>query len=231
MGGTSSKTLTEQLTEIAVNISSKTISECQASVSNNISIKNVGTIWINGGIKQTADLDLTCLQSSNKVNQLTQRLTTEITNLAETKGVAVLSAIGTTKSEAEVRIQQKLQTEINMDSIARLASSIQNNIEFTHVNTAVVNGPIEQSTSLVGKFVMDAIQSSGIQQDLESAIQNSSKSVSESPWAFLTDFLSNPAVLIVVGLVALAALGIFLGFNPLSIVKKLATSAFSKSEN
>jgi hypothetical protein len=206
--GTKAKSTVNVISETAVNASMRTIQSCVITgsqdqtidlgyVSGDLDLNNVRQV-------QTSTINLSCLQQSNKKNELLDNMSNSIVQQAEAKGQAVLSLLGSTKGEALTNIRSSLNVSINMDSIQNniisMAQSQKIKVAYVGGNAKLTNVSQEQTMKLVLDSFQSAVANNSIVKKMAASIDQKSAAEEKNPLSFITDFfggIANTIMLIV----------------------------------
>lgn len=187
MGATSSKTINEQVNELAVAQVASTISNCTGSITQtqemNITAGD-GDITIGGDItqRQVATIDLSCVFSASKQSEIQRDLSVVLAQAAKAKAEGSVPNLGGTEAEIANNIQNRFKLEVTqqdeMNTMAIINQSQTMNISTTGKGAITAKGNItqEQTAELIAKAMM---QSSGYMKVLDS-VSTDIKQVAET---------------------------------------------------
>ena len=120
MGQGGSKTTSEVLTGIAVDVAQSSLTRCvqSATQSQLIAVKNVvGDVNISGiKFAQGAAIKMECVTNIETNSQIQETLSNEIAQWASSEGVAVLSALGGNVAMARSIVRGILTANVKMDT-------------------------------------------------------------------------------------------------------------------
>jgi len=190
MGGTQSKSVINQVTEISVKATMRTIQECStaATQSQLIDLQAKGDITI-GDVtqRQGVQVDSKCLAQSDKQVKIRNDVAAAIANYAEAQGPAVLSLLGASKSEATVNIQNRLPMSFNMDTIQKNVTAVMQNQKIAVKSTEgkIIAGALtqEQTAQIVAKSIVADKSYASALNDISNKIAQGSKAKSTNPIA------------------------------------------------
>lgn len=191
MGGTTSKSTFQQLTDISTDVTTKTIMSCSTAATQNqmISLQNVkGDVNISGvNMNQGASINMSCIMSTDMQSQISTQVAAAIAQTAESKGQAVLSALGRTKSEAQTNIQTMIRNNITNVTQSDISASISQSQSITAANVGgnvvIANVSMEQSAKIVAQALMSTSAYQVAINDSATKMDQSSKSTEENPVA------------------------------------------------
>jgi len=224
MGGAESKATMDLINKKVTNICTKVAQECTLAVDQDQYIRNVNTgVTFFGGTKlsQTADIDFSCLQTSNAINRLQTELTNELTQSADTSGQALWGAFSKDKSNAEVILRNIIQNNITTENLQKQYQSLKQKQIAGLGNTGFTFGyqtEVAQSARLLSQSVMNILSQTGVLDKIASNVDNSSKTETKSPFSFINDIVGSvggSATNVIIGVIAIILL-VFVGFPMLS---------------
>ena len=223
MGGQQSKNTSEVITDISVNVAMDSIMTCTTSASQSqlLSLQNVrGNVTISDvSMKQGASISTTCVMDANKQNEIAGAVSSAISQHAEAKGQAVVSALGRTRSEVESKIYNKLTNNISAITSMELNSQIKQiqavTAENIGGNVVVANLSMEQSAELVARALMKTQSYSSVINETAQAIDQVTKTEEENPIAGIISSVGDmmgkmfSAPVLMIGALLLGVIAIF----------------------
>lgn len=191
MGGTSSKTTAQVLTEVSTQVTTDSIMTCTsiATQEQMIAFNNVkGDVTIsNVNMTQGVAVDLNCVMDSNKQADIANKVAEAIAQQAESKGQAVLSALGSTKAEATSNIKNQLMTGISANTKTELDAQInqQQTISATNIGGSVVasNITMDQGATMIASSLMKTATYSSVINESATKMDQKSSSEEKNPIA------------------------------------------------
>ena len=242
MGGTQSRSTTDILNEMAINVSMDSIMSCTSVATQQqlIELENIeGNVVISDvSMKQGASIDMSCVMKSEKQNQIATDVANAIAQHAESKGQAALSALGNTKSIASANIKTEIQQNITANTEVEMSAHIEQiqKIGVANVSGSVVikNVSMEQSAEIVARALMQSSAYSSVINESATKIDQVTQSEEENPIAGIIDSVGG-----VIGEVGGAISGVFtapilmigallLGLIALFVVIRFAFNIFKK---
>jgi hypothetical protein len=199
MGGTQSKTTISQLSETITNIAMNNITRCLTTSTQNQTIKITNTgfrFWTNYKIKQTTSVNSSCAQDAALQAKLQNDIVNAISQSSSAEGVALLSAFGSTKSEAEANIRNIIRTNVQMTNIMETVNQVQQNQSIESINEYVWifdNLEAVQGSEVFAAATLKAVQDSGIFNTISNHIDQTSASKSTNPFSWISDLVGNAA--------------------------------------
>ena len=184
MGGSSSKTTYQQLTDIGINVANSQVQKCTASVSQSQlnQVQGVKGDVIIGKIsqKQGAQVDLKCVFSANTQNDIQTKLAQEITQFAQSKGGDITAGFGRSSSEANTNIKNIFKINVNNEtvhaSVSNIMQTMTNSYKDIGGNLVIEGIDQDQSAQNVAKAMMKSSQYSGALLDISTKIDQGAKS-------------------------------------------------------
>jgi hypothetical protein len=191
MGGTQSKSTYTQLTDIATEVSMNSVMSCTTAATQTqlLSLTNVaGNVTIDSiDMTQGSSVNVQCVMDANKQNEISTAVANSIAQYAESKGQAVVSALGSTKTAVETNIQTRIRNAVNADTTMQLNSNLTQDQAVTAKNIGgnVVIGKLtmNQSAQMVASALMKTTAYSSVINDTATKIDQVSKSEEENPIA------------------------------------------------
>lgn len=206
MGGTSSKSEINQLTETISNIAMTNITKCQSSSNQNqnVVIRNTGfRLWTNYKIKQTSTIDSTCAQDTAMQAKLQNDIIAAIGNKSTAEGIAFLSAFGNTRSEATTNLTNRVRNNVTMSNIMTHYNNISQSQNIESVNEFIWlfdNLEAVQGSEIFAAATLQSVQDADILNQIKTYIDQTSKAKEENPMQWIADIVGGmaQAVLLVV---------------------------------
>lgn len=193
MGGSSSKSVVESLSQQINEISMSIVQDC-VSVSEQrqiVTSENAG--WSFGSslkIVQTSTISSECFSNTKKQTELQNRIYQAVQNAAEANGVGVLSAIGASKSVADTKLITMIRNGVTMSNIQRNYNKIQQTQEVVLRNAAsgvqiFHSVDISQGAEIFAAATLEAVDAAGVFNALTTSIEQQSKATTENPLDFI----------------------------------------------
>lgn len=201
MGGSKSKSAVESLTSQINDIAMNTVQDClvQTGQKQVVSASNAG--WQFGNairIAQTTSVSSQCFMNSQKQVDLQNKIYQAVKNTADASGVAVLSAIGSSKSEADTKLITMIRNSVTMQNIQKNYNIITQTQEVTIKNESTgvqfINSiDISQGAEVFAAATLKTVNDVGIINALTTSIDNQSKATTENPLEFISRVAGNIA--------------------------------------
>lgn len=184
MGGSSSKTTFESLTEIAIDVASEQVQKCTTTASQDQMINIRGTkgdVKMSGiSQRQGVSVNMDCAFSSTTQNDLQTQLAQQITQKLEAKGGDFTAGFGNSRSEANTTIKNLFSTSVNNKSLMEAVSSTLQrqslDIADTGGNVIIADFSQEQTANNIAKVMMDNTQYSGVLHEIATQVDQQAKS-------------------------------------------------------
>jgi hypothetical protein len=218
MGGSSSKSTIQKLTDIATNVMNKSVQRCVTSATQNqmMDIDNEGGFAFMTGVtqKQGVSIDASCVESADTQTQIQNDLASQISAAVNSKTGDFTS--GASKSVSNVDIKNILSTNINNDT---LHESINEAIQRQGIKVHNKGGTLimlgvsqEQGASMYVQAMLSSDQYSAALNKIAEKIDVSATSESKGIFSSLFDMLGsmfNSWTMMVAGIVLVVILLIF----------------------
>lgn len=212
MGGTSSKTTAEVLTDISINASMNSLLNCVSSAAQSQTIdtqQTTGNVTIQDiNLKQGATIDSSCVMKSEKRMEISNAVAAALAQYAESKGQAVLSALGSTKAEAVSKISNNIQSKLSQDTEQTFKTIVEQNqgitTGITGGNVVIKNITMDQGAKVSATALMQTSAFSSSINDVANKIDQTSKTEEKTIFGDIADAIKN-FFLSVVGLITAAA--------------------------
>lgn len=199
MGGTQSVNTAEIITDIAVNATQRAINECVGSVSQQQIVQAdyvAGTVDLSGvSFTQNASVNMQCALSARKQNEIQSAISSAIAQYAESRGVAVLSALGRTRSEAQTNIQNLFTANVTMEDVQTMTTIItqEQRVQFGTIEGDFImrGATFEQSARIVAEAIVNTSQYNSVINTVSNAVDQVTQAEEENPLSFITDIFNN----------------------------------------
>lgn len=222
MGGTSSKSESKSLTDIAISAVQSVVQNCTTTASQEqiMKVGNVGgNVDISGTtFSQGATVNMDCLLTDTKKNEMSSILSNTIEQYANAKSKGLLVPPGGTNADVINDMQNKIKLSLNQNSVQNslTATSQNQRIQFGNVsgNFVAKNVSMEQTANLVAKSIVQSSAVSSIINEVENKLKQASTSestgaetaIAEGFFGMIGGVMN--AVIMVIGFIVLVALGI-----------------------
>jgi hypothetical protein len=226
-GGTSSKTTAQVLTEASTQVTADSILSCAtvATQEQMIGFYNVqGNVTIsNVDMSQGVAVSLSCVMEATKQADIASKVADAIAQTAESKGQAVLSAFGNTRSEASTNIQNQIMSNISANTSQELNVNVsqQQSITAANVggNVVMTNVTMEQSSSIIAAALMKTSTYSQVINESAAKMDQKSSTEEKNPLADVIKALGGIFTLPII-IIGGIILGIVLIFVIIKVVAK-----------
>lgn len=194
MGGASSSSRSESITEVASNAAINVVSKCSTGSSNSQGINITGSSDINiSGVdmNQVIKIDISCLQDAKTLTDMQSAIQNSLENSSITKSQALLGAMQRDSSNSSTVIKNIVSQSITSNLISEMANQLNNAqvINISGSSGVKLNGlKFNQVADLVGKNVQNALSQNKIISD---AINESKTSSSTEQTNFISDIINS----------------------------------------
>lgn len=238
MGGTTSKTTLEVLTDIATNVAADSLLTCTniATQSQILTFSRIkGDITLQGiELSQGTAVDIKCAMDATKQAEIASKVAEAIIQTAESKGEAVLSVLGNTKSDAISKLTSKFTNKISADTTTELKMLIGQNeeiaIDDVSGNVIMTNITMSQSSLAVASALMKTQTYSSVISETATTIDQHTKTEEKNPLAELIQSIFQAPILLLAGIVLGVILLIILvrfAFSSSSFISSSTVSSVS----
>jgi len=143
MGGTTSKSTSDVLTELCINATQESVASCvqAATQEQRIAAQNIkGDVTISGTtMSQSMAVNMSCVLSADTQNTIQQNIANQIVQYAKSEGVALLSALGKSSSEAVANVKSIFTANVKQSN---LSQNVQQNIQKQSIDVATIEGTV-----------------------------------------------------------------------------------------
>lgn len=219
MGGTQSKAVVKQLSEVLTNVCVETIQSCEvvADQSQTITVVNTGfKFWGNYTLKQETEIRSDCFSNTQKETELQNKLIEKISQASTAEGTALLDAFGGSKSVAKTELGNIVKTNITMSNIQKSYSSIKQGQSAEFMNSGIIvfeTAELVQGSKLFAAATLKEITNAGIFNTIETYLDQQASAKSNNPFDVLAKIFGSIAlailfvivfiiIIIVIGVVA-----------------------------
>lgn len=193
-GDVTSTATSTNLNQLCIDSITKSIASCTSSSTQNqlLQFSNIkGNIDINSSsLSQGATFDVSCILSSNKNAEISNNLSTVISQFAASKNASIPTINGTdtkTQSDLANKISNKLSNVTETQLSAVLAQNQSVIIDNVTGNIALKDVKMDQQASLIAKSLLTASDVSNIISDVQDSTNLSSASTTDNPIAKLVE--------------------------------------------
>ncbi len=225
MGGTVSKDQTTIVKKIATDFLAQTITNCQSISANDIAIEAKANVVKIKDLKasQFATVKIDCAVTELTKSTVANDLADKIKQYAESKGQAIVSALGRTRSDVISDLKTDLTNAFKSIQVTDIKASLTNTTKITATASGdssvfdLEDAKIDQGTSTVAKSIVSISNVTAALTKAAEELTQTTKSEEENPIAgifkAIGDMLTGPIVAALAVIVVLIILVI--------IVKKM----------
>jgi len=190
-GGSKTKTNTNIKTKTAIDFMVNNIMNCSSNtttVQRFVLSGNYNTVN-NFKMVQNLKLSSDCAQDASNMSDLQQNVSNAIKQAAESQSVSVLGALGSSKSEIDLFIENEVSKKITNQTIQNIVNSTndQQEVIISGNNNIVDNFLMEQTMDLVFKNCQDVLNKLQSVQAVENSAQQTGKSTQTNFVAEIVD--------------------------------------------
>ena len=197
MGGSSSKTVLNQLSETITNMAMQTVQDClvTADQEQNLNINNSG--WNIFGLyklKQSTDVSSTCFNDSQKQAELQNKIYNAISQASTAQGTAVLSAFGSSSSAAETNLKSIIKNNITMSNIQKNYNMIKQKQNANVNNSGLsffTSVDMTQGAEVFAASTLQEVISAGIFDKIGTYVDQNSQADTTSPLNIFGDLFGS----------------------------------------
>lgn len=193
MGGTSSKTVTEQVNEHVTNISVKAGQQCSVIIDQEQSSMIVNTGTMSGSnitMKQATDVDLSCMMKTGQFADLQRDIANAIVQEAKAKGDGLLSAFGASDADAEAKIHNVIKNNVTIENVNKTMIAIRQEQKLNLINQGTmtnVNIDMSQGAEVFAAAMINQITKTGITETIDNKANQIADAETKNPLSFITD--------------------------------------------
>lgn len=203
MGPRLSKTTIDIVNEIAPEVIIQHAQNCNASVSQNMQYTNTGFSLFSSR-EQTASINLSCLANFQMNANIIADIANKIQQTAESEGIALLDALTTSKSEANLKLRNIIAPKITSEVVQRAAINVSQNMQTANMGVELGSNYV-QSVDVVVQAIMHEIANTGVAVEIDNNTSQKSSSKSKNPLSFLSEIATLWVVFFLVIIVAIIA--------------------------
>lgn len=186
MGGSSSKSVINQLSEVISNIAMSTVQSCENSVdqTQNLEVNNSGfRLWGTYKLAQQTEIRSDCFSDVNKQADLQNKIISTIANASTASNVGLLGAFGSSKSYAETNLTNIVRNNVTMSNIQKSYNAIRNSQSAKFTNSGIIGFEqveLTQGAKLFAAATLQEVDKAGIFNAIEGHIDQNSQSTRDS---------------------------------------------------
>lgn len=215
MGGTSSKTKSETITDIITDVAVKDMQQCASFIAQDqiISVQGSGNIISGVKMVQAATINMECYQKSRNIVDLQNAIINSMNQAAMSKASGFPTLDSGTKSATYNKIVNNIRNTINMEMLQNCVASVnQKQAIYIQGNRNITaDVAMDQTASQLKNCMADRIMNSSLGTDIQNLVKQDAESETKSPLSFITDIFGgmfNTVILIVGAIVLLIVLAI-----------------------
>lgn len=187
--GTQSKSTTDVLTSIALDVAQKNISRCvqAATQEQMIAVENVvGNVEISGvSLKQGMSVNMQCAMSSSMQSDIQSQIANQFTQQAKAEGIALLSALGRTDAEVQTNVRQIFQAHVDQTTLQEsVMQALQKQAITVHTvggSAIISNVTMEQSAEMVATATINSTGYTSAITEIANKVDQSTESKETGP--------------------------------------------------
>lgn len=197
MGTTSSKSTSEILNEVAVDVVQRTVQNCTTSATQQ-QIMQVD--YVNGNVDishstftQAMSVDMSCLLSDQKTSEIANKLATEVVQFAEAKSRGLLVPPGGTEASIISNLTNDIKTGLTQESVQNAITTGEQTqkIQFGFIggNFIAKNVTMSQTMEIIAKSIVETAMVQSIINDVSNKVDSEATSESTGTDAVVADGL------------------------------------------
>ena len=212
MGGSKSKAVADIATDVMTTMITQDMMNCSTMVTQrqSLDISGSGNVLDGVTMKQGFKINVKCLQDSNRKAQLDTAIANAVEQTAESEGVALVGAIGASKSEVITNLRTRISNEITMQALVNCASSINNTqgISISGDYNLLRNVTLEQFGEMVRNCVQNVVSNTSMVNDLRNTVDQQASATTKGPLDFIADIFTGPTAIIMMVIVLIVIIAI-----------------------
>lgn len=197
MGATESKTLTEVMNEVAVDVVQRTVQNCTTTATQDQLLQ---VDYVNGNVDisdstftQGMSVDMSCMLSDQKTSEIANELATKVVQFAESESRGLLVPPGGTEASAVSDIANDIKTSLTQESVQNSlsVSSQSQKLQFGYVgkNFTAKNVTMSQTMEVVAKSIVNTSMIQSVINKVSNDLDQTSSSKSTGTDAVIADGL------------------------------------------
>tara|TARA_R110002060_G_scaffold289_3_gene665 strand:- start:1321 stop:2286 length:966 start_codon:yes stop_codon:yes gene_type:complete len=212
MGGSKSKAVADIATDVMTTMITQDMMNCSTMVTQRqtLDVSGSGNVLDGVTMKQGFKINVKCIQDSNRKAQLDTAIATAVEQAAEAEGVALVGAIGASKSQVISNLRTRISTEITIQTLVNCASSINNTqgISIAGDYNLIRNVSLEQFGEMIRNCVQNVVSNTAMINDLRNTVDQQATAVTEGPLDFIADIFTGPTAIIMMVIVLIVIIAI-----------------------
>lgn len=209
MGGSSSKTVLNQLTQSINNIAVNSVLDCQTSSTQDQStvVNNSGLLlWGTYKMKQTSDINVSCMQDSKRITKLQNDIINNIKQASTAEGQSILGAFGSSSSSANTNLTMIIQNSVTSSNLQKNYTTIKQNQKISFTNSGVIGyiqSDLTQGATIFAAATLKSLDDAGVFNKIGSYVDQSSTAKGGSLFDFGSLFSGNISSYVMIFLLAI----------------------------
>lgn len=195
MGGTQSTATQVSVNNIATKAATNVILKCSNSITQSQSLDfgyvagnfNLGDVNMSLG----ASIDMQCVMSAETRDAINTGVATAVGQMAESKGEAILSALGSTKSNVNSTIYNNLTNETvkttEQDVVNQIKQTQSISVGYVGGSVNLGNVNMEAGADIVAKALMATAGYTTVLNDVQNKIDQATKTEEKNPVSSILD--------------------------------------------
>lgn len=198
MGASQSSTSVDVVNDSIITAIVNNVNNCQGNLTQNQQVDFSGFGLFNS-VKQTATLNLQCLQNITMNNQLSMQIAQQIQQEAESQAVALMPSYS--GSSNTVKLANYIQTKVATETIQNCATSaIQSQqVSFSGIQ---IGAAATQTLNLFSKCMQSVLNNNNVSQGVVQDITQKATSKTTNPLDFLSGIFSSIALIVIAVVIA-----------------------------
>jgi hypothetical protein len=228
MGGSSSKTSTELISEVISKHVTKNIQNCTTvvNVKQKLSASGKGSIiriGKNATINQTVSISINCIQKNVNVDSIKKQINHAISQTSTASGESILSVIGASGSDAISTIRNVVNNVVTVENIQNCAAKVNQQQLFEASNGAQIifdpGSSANQTLNMMNNCFADMTTKIMDQTGISSDIDQVADAKTTSPFAFISDIVGEISPFKMISLFFILIITVIIGVVVYPMVK------------
>lgn len=180
MGGSESKTVVNQLSQVISDISMKSVLDCQvtADQTQNAVVNNTG--WVLFGtykLEQATDIKSSCFSDTKRQAQFQNDVINAIKQASTASGSSIMPAFGSTSSSSETNLTSIIKNTLTTSTLQKNYNAIKQNQNVTFNNAGIVGYQqvqLTQGAQIFAASTLKALDDAGVFNTIKSHVDQTS---------------------------------------------------------
>lgn len=219
MGGSSSKTSINQLSQALTNVAMSSVQDCQVSATQtqNLSVNNTGfRLWGTYHLDQQSEIRSDCFSDVAKQADLQNKIISTIAQSTTAQSIALLGAFGTSASDASANLSNIVKNNVTMSNIQKSYNTLKQTQNASFNNSGVVGFEqvdLTQGSKLFAAATLQEIDKAGVFNQISSYLDQQSSATQANPLDFIAKAIGavssslSMSILFFIIIIAVAVLG------------------------